>query len=77
MVAVFAWANGVIGFGESVPEGALPIVAAARGTIIPKVKARARLAYDNRTLLVPGIPEATTDSARLDALMRFRALVNL
>jgi hypothetical protein len=35
------------------------------------VSARARLAYDNRTFLVPGIPEANDDEAASAALYKF------
>jgi len=35
------------------------------------VSAVARLAYDNETLLVPGVPEAEIDAAALAAVVAF------
>ncbi len=64
---------GVIRFTQSkCPSGCLPI---ARGddTLMERIRAQARLAYDNKTLLVPGVPEAQSELAALDALMAFRA----
>lgn len=40
-----------------------------------EIETWARLAYDNKTLLVPGIPEAKTLNEKLDALTRFCRLV--
>ena len=67
--------NGIIDFGEALPEGRLPILKSKRlRTVKLILSARARHAYDGKTLLVPGIPEAGEDSdAALDALHKFRA----
>jgi hypothetical protein len=35
----------------------------------------ARHAYDGETLLVPGVPEAETQAAAMDALLRWRRIV--
>lgn len=41
------------------------------------VSVNARHAYDGVTLLVPGIPEARNDDEAMDALLRFRRLVEM
>ncbi len=67
----YCWAGGVIGFGRKVPAGALEI---ARGPAKPLRKwidVMARHAYDGKTLLVPGIPEAPDERAALKALHQF------
>ncbi len=38
-----------------------------------RLTARCRLAYDNKTLLIPGIPEAADQNEGLAALERFKA----
>ncbi|MBX9944918.1 MAG: host nuclease inhibitor protein [Reyranella sp.] len=64
----WCWASGVIGFGRSVPEGALPIMKGPSKKLRAFVEVRARHAYDGVTLLVPGVPEAPDQGAALDAL---------
>lgn len=62
---------GVIRFTEGrCPDGALPIV---RGDehMMARVRAHARHAYDNKTLLVPGVPEADDDIEAVKALSDF------
>ncbi len=61
--------TGTIEFGETVPDGRLPIAKHDdRAQLEEKVGVVARLAYDNVTLLVPGIPEADDDESALEAL---------
>ncbi|MGE4085961.1 MAG: hypothetical protein AB7H93_23495 [Vicinamibacterales bacterium] len=57
---------GVIRFAFNPIPGHLPLPPLPRRTIT----ATARLAYDGRTLLVPGVPEAVDDD---DALAAFEA----
>lgn len=64
--------SGVIRCGASVPAGALCVLTASRHHVRKIVSALARHAYDGKTLLVPGIPEAADDDAAIDALERFR-----
>jgi len=59
------------GFGRKTPEGAIWIGEGRGPQFRRKVEGRARLAYDNKTLLVPGIPEANNDAEALKALSRF------
>lgn len=61
-IIAYCWADGVIDFTRTnqkrTPPHALPIVAGPARAVREAVGARARIAYDGRTLLVPGIPEA-------------------
>ncbi|HEY2070683.1 MAG TPA: hypothetical protein VGG48_14090 [Rhizomicrobium sp.] len=68
----YVYRSGRIGFttGKS-PEGTLPIARGPKARVLAAVSARARLAYDNRTFLVPGIPEANDDEAASAALYKF------
>ncbi|MCY4395886.1 MAG: host nuclease inhibitor protein [Rhodospirillaceae bacterium] len=65
-----AWRSGRIEFRplqSKCPEGALPLPPVLR----TRIEAKARHSYDGKTLLVPGIPEAESDTEALDALERF------
>ena len=80
----YAFASGHIGFGPKVPGGALPIciidkeVRSKDGRLVHRaisrdtIEACARRAYDNETLLVPGVPEAPDQNAAMDAFMSWR-----
>jgi hypothetical protein len=70
-VIAYCWASGVLQFGRTLPDGAIEI---ARGPARPLRKwmdPLARRAYDGKTLLVPGVPEARGGRARLSALCDF------
>jgi hypothetical protein len=89
MIVAYCYADGTLKFNGKVPEGAIQVSIAperqpdkkmrendqAVKTWREKIIARCRLAYDNKTLLVPGIPEADTMDQKLDALMRFRQII--
>ncbi len=65
--------NGVIAFGTRVPKGALPFLSHTDARLLESfISVHARLAADNKTLLVPGLPEAQTLEERLDALSDFQ-----
>ena len=65
----FCFASGEIAFGPRVPKGALAIAKGREDVLRDLICAAARHAYDNVTLLVPGIPEAPNQIAAVDALM--------
>lgn len=67
----YAFRSGHIGFGTTVPDGALLIAKGPKKIIGPIVRGNARLAYDNETYLVPGCPEAENDEQATIAFMRF------
>ncbi|WP_257096839.1 hypothetical protein [Methyloversatilis sp. XJ19-13] len=68
----FCWQNGVIEFGEAVPEGALHVLDGTPFEVRDTIEATARLAHDVTTWLVPGVPEASDGKARVKALMDYR-----
>ena len=72
----YAWRTGRIDFGRAVPDGALEIVDLPAKECRRLIKGTARIAYDNKTLLVPGVPEADEDDKALDALIRYRNWIN-
>ncbi|MBN9530541.1 MAG: host nuclease inhibitor protein [Alphaproteobacteria bacterium] len=67
----YCWRTGQIGLGRRAPRGTITIVSGPGRRLRRLVEARARLAYDNTTMLVPGIPEAESEVAALKALQRF------
>ncbi len=73
LVVAFCYRSGQIGFAENgaIPDGALMLTRGSRETVETIVSALARHAYDNKTLLVPGIPEAENDEQAFKAMMTF------
>ncbi len=72
----FADSVGVIRIGKRCPKGPRPIDRHRHFfTLHGAVSAVARLAYDNETLLVPGVPEAKTDDEDLNAVVTFTKAV--
>ncbi len=67
----YCYASGQIGFARSVPAGAIQIAMGSPTRLRKAVSAVARLAYDGKTLLVPGVPEAPNQRVAGDALARF------
>lgn len=77
----YCYASGLIEFGRTLPDGALPIASGPPKALRAFIEARARHGYQTRlvngrptkirrtdTLLVPGVPEAPDQGAALDAL---------
>ncbi len=75
MPVVYCSRDGVIGIGRRAPRGTLPLVSAPGRRLRRIVEVMARHAYDGATLLVPGIPEATSDLAALEAARSFERQV--
>ncbi|AQU89228.1 hypothetical protein B0W47_16745 (plasmid) [Komagataeibacter nataicola] len=72
----YCYRGGQIEFGEKMPEGALPLGNDEDSKkLMDAVRTNARLAYDNKTLLVPGIPEAGSDDDALEAWRYFREII--
>ena len=68
----FCWASGLIGFGRSTPKGALPIAhSRSKNLLHDLIEVQARHGWKNGVLLVPGVPEAPSQVAGLQALERF------
>lgn len=78
MMTVYCDAGGILGIGMAVPHGSLPI-----GTIdgnessVKQLQACCRLAYDNVTYLIPGVPEAPNQLKGIEAMIKFRDLLVL
>ncbi|HGB3609919.1 TPA: host nuclease inhibitor protein, partial [Salmonella enterica subsp. enterica serovar Eastbourne] len=66
--------SGLIEFGHTLPEGALPIITGKEKDVRDEVEVLARLAY-NGDLLVPGIPEAADQNEAREALERFSRVI--
>lgn len=73
MFTAFCYRSGQIEFLSEgdIPEGALPIVAGEKKEVMDLIIATSRHAYDNKTFLVPGVPEAKSDNQALDALQQY------
>jgi len=67
----YAWGNGVIEFGEDVPDGALPVHEDVTDQVREHIEVCARHGYQPGVLLVPGVPEAKDQHDALDALKSF------
>ncbi|EMY3023615.1 host nuclease inhibitor protein [Salmonella enterica] len=74
-ITAYCWASGLIEFGNTLPEGALPIVTGNEKQVRDVVTVLARHAY-NGDLLVPGIPEAESMDEYREALVRFSRVVH-
>lgn len=76
---LYAWCanNGVITFACRRYKSKLPIAYAyARSRhYVSAIKVLARLAYDNKTALVPGVPEGDTPGERYGAFESFESFV--
>ncbi|AWD90835.1 host nuclease inhibitor [Burkholderia phage vB_BmuP_KL4] len=67
----FAWQSGLIEFASAVPSGALLIADGPGKELRRVIGVWARHSRSNDELLVPGVPEADTEDAKLDALIAF------
>lgn len=67
----YCWRSGRIEFGTRVPDGAIQIAFGNAHSLRNLIGGTSRLAYDGKTLLVPGVPEAQDGKAAGDALARY------
>ena len=70
-IVAYAWRTGLIEIGDRTPDGALALATGTFVNLCDAVQGSARLAYDNASWLVPGVPEAPDDRAALDALFAY------
>jgi hypothetical protein len=68
----YCYRSGQIMFGRTVPEGAIEVTRGPAKKLRKLICAVARHAYDGKTLLVPGIPEAPNERQAEAALRRFK-----
>ncbi|WP_028586693.1 hypothetical protein [Desulfocurvus vexinensis] len=74
-VVVYCWRNGKIDFGNQLPKGALPIARDFSKRLRDAVEVLAVHGYDGETLIVPGLPTASSGDEALQALTTFREMV--
>lgn len=67
----YCWRSGKIEIGERCPKTALPLFFGTPEDLKETIQGTARLAYDNETWLVPGVPEASGDDAAMDAVSEY------
>lgn len=67
----YCYRSGQIQFGRSLPEGAIKVAEGPSKKLRAMIGVTSRHAYDGKTLLVPGIPEAETEKEAEAALRRF------
>lgn len=71
MSTLFVWRSGEMGVGARERRGTIPIAIGPREALRKLIAVRGRLAYDNKTWLLPGIPEANSEAEALAAVDRF------
>lgn len=64
----YCWATGLIEFGRTMPEGAIEVARGGAKKLREIVGVRARHGYGKGQLLVPGVPEASSQQEKGDAL---------
>jgi hypothetical protein len=79
-IVAYAYRGGQIGFAtptrnDGVPDGTLFIARGDAELVRATVSGLARRAYDNKTLIVPGCPEANDDTQALEFFKRFATRV--
>jgi len=75
MAHIVCWRSGEVLVSRRVPKGAIRIVTGHGKRLRRILVACARHAYDGRTLLVPGMPEADNDLAAIAAVKAFEAML--
>jgi len=78
----FVFRNGVIVFRRRMPPGALPITHLRSRRLRQIVDVLARhgrpeFGQSRKLMLLPGVPEARTESEALDAVLRFKREVEI
>lgn len=68
---IYAYRSGQIKIWRKVPKGALPIAKGPWLKLSRWVEGPARLAKDNETWLVPGVPEAEGDGQAYEAFVKW------
>lgn len=71
MAVICCWRPGEVEVRQRLVEGSLTLARGPRARLEQALLALARHAYDGRTLLVPGLPEASDDDAALEAVLVF------
>ena len=74
----YCWLSGIFEFGRQVPDGALAIARAPKGSrkLRTAVSTWATHDHETNTLLVPGMPAALNPYHAIQAFRRFADLVD-
>jgi hypothetical protein len=67
----YCWRTGRIGVGPRLPERAVPLARGPISLLRHQVEAASRHGYEKGVFLVPGVPEADTEDAALEAAKHF------
>jgi hypothetical protein len=71
-ITAYCFSSGHIGFGVTLPEGAIALATGEEKMVRDILIACARLSrLDNETLFVPGVPEAQSPHEGMTAVARF------
>ena len=72
---IICWRSGEAQIVDRVPKGALNLAYGQRGELEDILGVVARHGHDGITMLVPGVPEASTDAEALEAVSSFRGMI--
>jgi len=72
---IVCYRSGQVLVSRRVPKGALQIVTGHGRRLNRVLSACARHAYDGKTLLVPGVPEAENDLQAMEAVKQFKQML--
>lgn len=75
MAVICCWRSGEVELATRPVEGSLTLARGPRKRLELVLLALARHAYDSKTLLVPGLPEAPDDDAALTAVVEFQTQI--
>lgn len=77
-LTAYCYRSGQIGFARGrAPDGSIAIASAPARVLRDAVAGSARLAYDGKTWLVPGVPEAVSTDEALRALSHYAKRLRL
>lgn len=71
-----SWASGQITFHFNPPEGAIVVARGQPSKVRALITATARQAYDGKTLLLPGVPEASSSEEAFQALCKYTTWIH-
>jgi hypothetical protein len=77
MAHILSWRCGTVAVESRKAEGALVLATGPRKRLQDALEVCARHAYDGKTLLVPGVPEAKDDQAAIKATLVFQTFLNV
>jgi hypothetical protein len=73
MAHIICWQSGLVEVADEKPAGAISLMQGAPHALERRLSTHARHAHDGKSLLVPGVLEASTEAERLAAIKAFAA----